>query len=105
MGDLHRLPNPADTARAASDWFARMNADDVTAEDRARFDAWLRAHASHAKAYDELVTTWNELSRSGPLVRAVYFGHAINSASTRSARTPRWVAGALVAVVCAIAVG
>src|SRR5262249_34910418 len=57
------------------------------------------------KAYDELVATWNELVRLGPLVRAVDFGQAINSASTRSARAPRWLAGALVAVVCLIAAG
>ncbi len=53
-----------------------MNADDVTADDRARFETWRSAHACHAKAYDELVATWNELSRSGPLVPAVYFGQS-----------------------------
>jgi transmembrane sensor len=105
MGDVHRLPNAADTEREASDWFARMNADDVTADDRARFDAWLRAHACHVKAYEELVATWSELVRSGPLVRAVYFGQAINAASARPARAPRWLVGALVAVICAIVCG
>lgn len=102
MGELHRLPNPQDTEREASDWVARMNADDVTADDRVHFEAWLHAHPCNAKAYAELVATWNELVRSGPLVRAVYFGQVMNAASARYARAPRWRAGALAATVVAI---
>lgn len=105
MGELHQLPDPEDTAREASDWVARMNADDVTADDHARLEEWLRAHPSNAKAYAELVATWNELVRSGPLVRAVHFGQLMNAASARSASAPRWLAGALAATVAAIALG
>jgi transmembrane sensor len=105
MGDVHRLPNPDDTERAASDWFARMNADDVTADDRARFEAWRQAHPCNLKAYDELVAHWNELVKTGPLVRAVNFGQAINAASARPARTQRWLVGTLVAAVVAVAIG
>lgn len=103
MGEVHRLPNPEDTEREASDWFARMNADDVTADDHAQFEAWAGAHPRNAKAYAELVGTWNELVRSGPLVRAVYFGQVMNAASARSVRGPRWLAGALAATVAVIA--
>ena len=46
MGDIHRLPDLAKTEREAADWFARMNADDVTADDRSRFEAWLQANAA-----------------------------------------------------------
>lgn len=102
MGEVHRLPNPEDTEREASDWFARMNADDVTADDRARFEAWLRTHPCNEKAYAELVATWNDLVRSGPLVRAVYFGQVMNAAAARSARAPRWLTGAVAATVAAI---
>ena len=105
MGEIFRLPNPDDTEREASDWFARMNADDVTADDRARFDAWLRAHSCNVKAYGELVATWNELARSGPLVRAVNFGQSINAASARPARASRWLAGVFAAAVAAVLVG
>jgi transmembrane sensor len=104
MGELHRLPNPEVIEREASEWVARMNADDVTADDRARFEAWLRAHPANVKAYAELADTWNELARSGPLVRAVYFGQAMNAASARYARTPRWLPRALAATVAAIVV-
>ena len=105
MGEVHRLPNPEDTEREASDWFARMNADDVTPEDHVRFEAWLHAHPCNMKAHEDLVSTWNELVKSGPLVRAVYFGQAINAASLPSARAPRWRAAAMVAVVGVIILG
>jgi transmembrane sensor len=102
MGEVHRLPDPQATEREASDWFARMNADDVSADDRARFEAWLSAHSCNAKAYAELEATWKELVRAGPLVRAVYFGQVMNAASARTARAPRWLAGAAAATVAAI---
>src|SRR6266404_1563845 len=82
MGDVHRLPSTDDAEREASAWIARMNADDVTADDRTRFEAWLRAQSCNAKAYAELSATWQELVKSGPLVRAVYFGQVMNAAST-----------------------
>jgi transmembrane sensor len=102
MGEVYRLPNPQDTEREASDWFARMNADDVTADDRARFEAWMSTHPCNAKAYAELEGTWNELVRSGPLVRAVHFGQVMNAASAR-VRGPRWLAGVFAATVAVIA--
>jgi transmembrane sensor len=105
MGEVHRLPNAKDTEREASDWFARMNADDVTADDHARFEAWLRAHSCNARAYAELTATWNELVKSGPVVRAVSFGQVMNAASAGPARTPRRLAGALAATIGAIALG
>jgi transmembrane sensor len=105
MGEVHCLPNPEDTEREASDWFARMNADDVTADDRARFETWLRAYSCNEKAYAELTATWKELVRSGPLVRAVHFGQVMNAASARSVRPRRWLAGAVAATIGAIVLG
>jgi transmembrane sensor len=105
MGEVHRLPNPEDTEREAGDWFARMNADDVTADDHTRFEAWLRTHSCNVKAYAELCATWKELVKSGPLVRAVYFGQVMNAASSRSVRSRRWLAGAVAATVGAIVLG
>jgi len=99
------LPNPGDTEREASDWFARMSADDVTADDRARFETWLRTYSCNEKAYAELTATWKELVRSGPLVRAVHFGQVMNAASARSVRSPHWLAGAVAATIGAIVLG
>ena len=82
-----------------------MNADDVTTEDRARFEAWLRAHPCNAKAYPELTATWQELVKSGPLVRAVNFGQAMNAASAPPAPRRRWAVAAVAAGIGAIALG
>jgi transmembrane sensor len=105
MGDVHRLPNSGDTEREASAWFARMNADDVSDDDRSRFESWLRAHSGNAKAYAALSTTWQELVESGPLVRAVYFGQAMNAASASPAPRRRWAAAAAAAGIAAIVLG
>jgi transmembrane sensor len=105
MGDVHRLPSTDDTEREASAWFARLNADDVTGDDRTRFDAWLRAHSCNAKAYAELSATWQELVKSGPLVRAVYFGQVMNAASTPPAPRRRWAGFAVAAGIGAIILG
>ncbi len=105
MGDVHRLPNSDDTEREASAWFARMNADDVTADDRTRFEAWLRTQSCNAKAYTEVSATWQELVKSGPLVRAVYFGQVMNAALAPPASRRRWAAAAVAAGIGAIVLG
>jgi transmembrane sensor len=105
MGDVHRLPSTGDIEREASTWFARMNADDVTAGDRTRFEAWLRAHSGNAKAYAELSATWQELVKSGPLVRAVNFGQVMNAASAPPAPRRRWAVAAVAAGIGALALG
>lgn len=105
MGEVHKIPSAAEAEHEASLWFARMHADDVTAEDRARFESWRGAHACNAKAYAELSDTWEELVESAPLVRAVNFGQAMNAAATLPAPRRRWVALAAAAVVATLAIG
>src|SRR5258708_35523173 len=105
MGDVHRLPRTDDAEREASAWIARMNADDVTADDRTRFEAWLRAQSCNAKAYTELSATWQELVKSGPLVRAVNFGQVMNAASAPPAPRRRWAVAAVSSGIGAIALG
>jgi transmembrane sensor len=105
MGDVHRLTSADDTEREASAWFARMNADDVTADDRARFEAWRGAHLCNAKAYAALSATWQELVKSGPLVRAVNFGQVMNAASDPPAPRRRWAVMGVAAGIVAMVVG
>ena len=102
MGKIHRLPSAEEAERQASEWLARLQADDATAEDRERFVAWRDAHPLHAKAYDELSATWKELLAAGPLVRAVNFGQVMNAAAKPPSRR-RWVALAAAAGVTALA--
>jgi len=105
MGNVHTLPSTDDAERKASTWFARMNADDVTPDDRARFEAWLGANAVNAKAYSELSATWQELVKAGPLVRAVKFGQVMNAAASPPARRRRWAVAAVAAGIGAMALG
>jgi transmembrane sensor len=104
MGDVHRLTSADDAEREASAWLARMNADDVTDDDRTRFEAWLHAHSCNAKAFQALSATWQELVESGPLVRAVNFGQVMNAASASPAPRRRWAA-AVAAGIGAIILG
>ena len=104
MGKLHRLPRAEQTEREASAWFARLCADDVSAEDRARFELWRDAHPYHAKVFDELSGTWQEIAKSGPLVRAVNFGQSMNAAAQPATRR-RLLWGAVAASVGILAVG
>jgi len=99
------VPNSAATEREASAWFARMNADDVTADDRTRFEVWRGAQSCNSKTYAELSATWAELVKSGPLVRAVNFGQVMNAASPRLRRGRRWAVAAVAAGIGAIVVG
>jgi transmembrane sensor len=104
MGKLHLLPRPEQTEREASEWFARLGADDVTPEDKARFAEWRDAHPYHAKVFEELSATWQEIARSGPLVRAVNFGQSMNAAAQPAARR-RVFFGAVAASIGLLALG
>lgn len=81
MAKVHRLPDIETTEREASEWIARLNADDVSEDDRARFESWRASHPLHARVYSELAGTWDELqvvasptgaaaSRSSPVTPA-----------------------------------
>ena len=104
MGEIRRLPSAEQAEREASEWIARLQADDVSVEDRARFAAWREAHPLHVKMYDELAATWKELESAGPLVRAVNFGQEMNAAATPPTRR-RWQALAAAGVGAVALVG
>jgi transmembrane sensor len=89
MADVHRLPSVRKVEQEASDWIARLDADDVTAEDRVRFESWKRAHPSNARAFEELSQTWRRFLKVAPLAQA---GTSDESAGLQSAyaRGRRW---------------
>lgn len=51
-----------DPASTAAGWFARLQGDDVSPQDRRDFQRWLNADARHADAWDDVSATWNGLS-------------------------------------------
>jgi transmembrane sensor len=54
-----------EATRQSSEWIARLNADDVSNDDRARFEAWRDSNPHHALAYEELHSTWLWLTAPG----------------------------------------
>jgi transmembrane sensor len=92
VAEIHRLPEAADTEREASEWIARLEADDASDEDRTRFLVWYGANRQHAKVYDELRELWQEFKAAGPVVRAVAFGQAMNEAGRPKSHGLRWAA-------------
>jgi len=51
-----------DRASAAATWFARLQGDDVSSQDRLDFQQWLSADAANATAWNDMVGTWDSLS-------------------------------------------
>src|SRR3954468_8949741 len=74
---VHRLPSIKESQREASEWIARLHADDVSNEDLEQFEAWKRAHPMNATSFEELARTWQRFEQAGPLVRAVAFGQSM----------------------------
>lgn len=54
----------------ASTWFARLQADDVSADDRRRFDCWLNADPRHRQAYRRVEDLWTVLRAPAANVHA-----------------------------------
>jgi len=48
-------------ATEAAEWLARLSNDDVSAEDRADFQAWIAASPDHRREYDEAQAMWANL--------------------------------------------
>src|SRR3546814_15764523 len=103
MSDVHQLPDVEAVRLQASEWIARLNADDVNAEDRVRFEAWRAAHPRNARAYDELMATWPRFPAAGRAVRAVSFGTAMQGAATTLRRGWSTIAAAAAVAVLPVA--
>jgi transmembrane sensor len=104
MSKVHLMPDQDRIEREASEWIARLNADDVSQDDHTRFKAWCEAHPSHARAYHRLSTTWRAFAVTGPVVRAVSFGRSMDEvAKVRKSRW-RWP-GPAAAVLAVVASG
>jgi transmembrane sensor len=56
--------------RRASEWLVLLNSGDATAEDRNRFEEWLRENPGHRTAFAGLSETWGRLTAMGGRVRA-----------------------------------
>jgi transmembrane sensor len=102
MSEVHQLPESDRIEREASEWIARLNADEVADTDRQHFEEWRNSHPMHARSYNELLTTWQAFTAAGPLVRAVSFGRSMNEATVPHSFKWRWLLAAAAVVVLGI---
>ncbi|AEG01257.1 FecR family protein [Methylomonas methanica] len=83
----------------ASAWFARLQADDVSAEERGRFQAWYHARPQHAEAYDKTRKLWsllqipaeqvyNRLQAENPSGKSTQDHEPVQSAETAAPQLP-----------------
>jgi transmembrane sensor len=82
-----------------------LNADDVSAEDRARFEAWRAAHPMYARAYEALSATWDQFTAVRPVLQAVTFAQSMSEAAESPRRRHRALAAVAAGVVAAITIG
>jgi len=100
MADIHRLPDVREAEREASEWIARLDADDASDHDRLQFKIWRETHPVHARAYQELSETMRLFIAAGTVARAS------DRASDRRRPLRRWMlAAAGVAVVVGLVGG
>jgi len=85
MSNIHPLPDAATLQREASAWIARLHADDVTADDMARFEAWRASSARHARTFEAMAGTVMEVRQAKRIVDAVSFGNTIQAAAAPGA--------------------
>lgn len=104
MADISRPPEFADADRAASEWMARLESDEVTANDRADFERWLASHPENARAYARLGVMRRKLAAIRPM--AYVFGLGKEGAGYREGQRHRpWGAFAVGLTVCAVVAG
>ena len=83
---------------AASMWVARLEADDVSEEDRQRFAAWLDKSPQHRETFEAMRHTWHRLDALGMFAdETAAAGQDANTIRARSQRTgTAWAAAASV---------
>lgn len=105
MADVHRLPSVRKVEQEAGEWIARLAADDVTAEDRARFEAWRHAHPLNTRAFEDLSRTWQRFQKAAPLAHRGAFGDSIVPARADVRRRPWTWALAAAAILMTLLAG
>jgi|SRR6185437_8572138 len=100
MANVHKLPSLAQAEREASEWIARLDADEVSDNDRALFEQWRSASSRNARAFEDLRATYQEFVATGPFVRAVSFAQSMSPVAVPG-RSWRWPAVAAAVILAA----
>lgn len=107
MADIHQLKNEEELREEACVWIGRLNAHNVSGEDKICFEAWRTAHPRNAEAYAKVTMVWDGMMRTGELVRAVSVGQQFNATTERAIRRARAVRarGKRIALATAATIG
>jgi transmembrane sensor len=101
MADVHQLPTLRKVEQEASEWIARLEADDATPEDRARFEAWKRAHPLNSRAFEDVQQSWQRFLKAGQAA-----GASAQDPSEKKTRRRSWgFALAATAVIATLVAG
>ena len=82
--------------------FACLNADDVTPEDRVRFETWKSADPLNSRTFEDLSGTLRRFLRAGQAARMATASHTTQAEPQRHKRRIRGLALAAVAVMAAL---
>jgi transmembrane sensor len=91
----------------AARWVVRLHSDQVTREEEAQFDAWLKVDPAHAEAYAEHAANWQAVGglSANPLAREILRrGPAAKAPRSRWTRRSALAAGLGGAVAASLAV-
>lgn len=93
-----------DPASAAARWFARLQSDDASPQDRRDFQLWLDADAANAAAWREIGSTWEAMAllESDPAMAALR-AEALGVADRHPRRISRRTLGLTAASFAALA--
>lgn len=99
---LSRRPPPVSPREIAADWLQREEMAPLSAEDRARMDAWLAADPVHRAAYEEVAYVYgvSDAHAAEPMVMSL---RREALASERRSRRPAWSVAAAAAVMAVAA--
>ncbi|HEU5442700.1 MAG TPA: FecR domain-containing protein [Steroidobacteraceae bacterium] len=103
MSDIVRLKTQTQIDNEAAVWTWRLDSGELTAADRAEFDAWLRVDSRHRRTLEELSRTWSALDRLGQLAGDERIAAFARPQRRRFLRREYW--GAAAAAVLMIAFG
>lgn len=81
------VPSSVSISDQASAWFARLQADDVSSEERSRFQEWYRAQPQHAEAYDKTRKLWSLLQIPAEQVSGRIRGESVKGINTQNSAT------------------
>ena len=104
MAEVHRIESRQTLEDAAGEWIARLEADDVSDDDRRRFSEWLARDRRHREVFEAMRHTWHRMDALGSLVYGVAEEDMARRVERPRRRTLRWAAAAVALLAVGTAV-